>query len=494
MSAFPLFRSPDTVGVYDPTNRAVTLPFDFIGLLPRFIEPKEANWRDFLTAFHEWAHFYQFASTTYGFYYHYLTALQLYLVNGFLRVFEGDLAKLELPLTTLGDGISMSSLPSSPLWHVHLRLISLLERLRTAVYGYSPFDFTLTEASPKGFGELEVFSKVVEQMMGWPGIAIGRIPNFTYRSGNHRYRIDDLLESHAHALGALWFAEAARDVGLPPSLLQSVQDHFNENAIGPYGAFLRLVGNYKIDNRYKIATFCTMCDLALNPLVLHDLDGDINRVSFIPDFNWNPVERLYTSFQQAGTGELPLPDVQSATWEKDYLEKRKAKLGFDDVTSIPFRGSSRKRLALLLEKAQSIGDAPEELTHLWLDALGIYVAAEELREIRPFPLAGGRSSLSMLTKTLGGPSVVCKFGTGSKFYPRLAWGLVTLGLLEPANVGRWVSHRTTTGLSISLALQKFLYMDKVALRRCTEERPYGEESLSFNEVLRKFYGHSPKWG
>jgi hypothetical protein len=80
-------NSPGETGFFEPFSGTTGLSFDIEQLRPDIFHPAADSWRCNWDLFHEWAHFYQFATTNYGFYHNALLSIQQLLMNGFLRVY-----------------------------------------------------------------------------------------------------------------------------------------------------------------------------------------------------------------------------------------------------------------------------------------------------------------------------------------------------------------------------------------------------------------------
>ncbi len=221
----PLLRAPGTAGIYDPRTNTASLSFDLENLFPKVFHPTPESWRKNLAAIHEWVHFYQFATTTYGFLYQALTFAQAYMVNGFLTLYQPRKKSCRLPLIETGEVLSIEETPK---WSVHLRAVYLLEDLRKAVYGYAPFPESF---GPK-LGEWRVIGESLNEICGTPKIYITQVPEGVPASGAWRYRIDDLLEAHAHALSSLWLMQTVEQYGLPRRITEELLGAIGDGAIG----------------------------------------------------------------------------------------------------------------------------------------------------------------------------------------------------------------------------------------------------------------------
>jgi hypothetical protein len=470
----PVLRAPGTTGVYDPRTNTVGLSFDFQELFPNVFHPTLESWRKTLTAIHEWVHFYQFATTTYGFLYQSLTFAQAYMVNGFLTLYQPQKERCRLPLIKMGETLSIEG---ESKWSVHLRAVYLLEDLRKAVFGYAPF----SEFSSPKFAEWLVIGKVLNQICGTPNIYITQVPKGVPASGAWRYRIDDLLEAHAHALSSLWLMQTVEKYGLPRRITEMLLEYANEVAVGPYKAFL----NYQlpVPDEHRMYTFCALCDIALNPPGFH-FEENAKLVSF-PDQVWSPVERMWRYLHMTLQGDLPVPERKEAGFEWQYLERAKASLQMEGDYVLPFSGNADGKLEDLRKKSLrllEIKDVPPGLSLTWLDRIQAFSLANSVREQFPLVLAGNHvNELELLTRSIGGPIVISNLPDRRRFFPRICTGLLELGLLEKANTKDGEIF-LRSGISELEAISKLLYMSN------QEAELVADESVFLGGSLTEFLG------
>jgi hypothetical protein len=469
----PLLRAPGTAGVYDPRTNTTGLSFDFEDLFPKVFHPTPESWRKNLAAIHEWVHFYQFATTTYGFLYQALTFAQAYMVNGFLTLYQPRKKRCHLPLIKAGEALSIKKKPK---WSVHLRAAYLLEDLRKAVYGYAPFPESF---SPK-LDEWQLIGEVLNQVCGTPKIYITQVPDGVPASGALRYRIDDLLEAHAHVLSSMWLMQTVEQYGLPRRITEAVVEHANKVAVGPYKAFLEY--ELPVPEKHRMYTICALCDIALNPPGFH-FEETKGQLLLFPDQVWSPVERMWRYLHMTIQGDLPVPERTEAGFEWQYLESVKEALKMEGNYVLPFSGSAEGKLEDLRKKSLGLlksQDVPLSLSLTWLDRIQTFSIASSVREEFPLILAGNHvQDLELLTRSVGGPIVISDLPDRQRFFPRVCTGLLNLGLLEdPTSTEGEMAIRS--GIAELEAIGKLLYMSN------REAEQVADESLFLGCSLREF--------
>src|SRR5215211_4383364 len=100
MNRFLLIHSPGGYNVYDYSSKVAGLNFDFGGIIGETLTPNRDNWKKVLKALHEYAHFYQFTCTTYGFFNSFLVFCQAILVQSFLVELRREGGNYNRPLVT----------------------------------------------------------------------------------------------------------------------------------------------------------------------------------------------------------------------------------------------------------------------------------------------------------------------------------------------------------------------------------------------------------
>jgi hypothetical protein len=466
-----LLHAPGTTGVYDPRTNTAGLSFDLEGLFPDLFRPTPDNWRSTLSLLHEWAHFYQFATTSYGFLYQVLTFAQAYMVNGLLTIYDPRKRRCSLPLLNAGAKVDLKSDP-------HLRICYILENLRGAVYGYAPF--------PDSFGsifkEWMIASEVLAEIFGAPRIFIGRVPDEVPISGAFRYRIDDLLESHAHALSCVWLMQILERDGLPRRITEELLEHANKMAVGPYRSFLKY--ELPVPEKDQMYAFCTLCDIALNPPGFH-WETKAPVVHF-PDRVWNPVERMWRYVRLTQEGLLPVPERVKPGFERDFLEGFKRALNLEGEYVLPWSGDPEHKLGHLRKKAQrllEIKDVPQALSLTWLDRIETFSIASAVREQFPLILGGNNIlDLDVLVRSVRGPVAISQLPSRTRFFPRFCTGLIHLGVLELSDVvsGEMLLR---SGIAELEAISRLLHLTR------EEAEQVSDESVFMGENLVKFLEH-----
>jgi len=466
----PLLQAPGTTGSYDPRTNTAGLAFDLGDLLPNIFKPTRADWRKNLVALHEWAHFYQFATTTYGFLYQTFTFAQAYMVNGLLSLYDPRKGRCRLPLLASG---ATAGLVSQPPWHLHLRISYLLEQLRNAVYGYAPFPEVLGDPS----GEWMAVFEVLSEICGTPKIVITRTPGEAPLSGAHRYRIDDLLESHAHALSSIWLMQIVERDELPRCITDELLQHANEVAVGPYRAFLQHA--LPVPDRDRMYAFCALCDIALNPPGFH-IENQRPMV-LIPDQVWSPVERMWRYMALTQEGRLPVPNRDKPGFEWEFLKKLKDSLTNERDYVLPFSANPERKLEDLREKTLGllrIEDVPEALSLTWLDRIQAFSLANAAREQIPLILAGNHiQDLEVLIRSVGGPVAISRLQDRTRLFPRICTGLIHLGILTLGDslIGE---HVVRAGIAQLEAVSRLLYMTRGEIEKVASDSVFMEESLT----------------
>jgi hypothetical protein len=230
-------NAPGETGVFEPFSNTVGLDFDIEELYPDVTHPAAGSWQLNWKLFHEWAHFYQFATTNYGFYYHALVSVQLLLTNGFLRVYTPRRRRYRLPLLRgqpLRAFAEVMNSADGKNGGLHIRQLQWIDDYRMAIFGYG--------AKPEWRDlfsyESRLMLELMHEMFGFPK-AMVCWPAEGQVLGQNQFRITDFLESHAFALATLWIAQVVRRFDLPKSIVLEAQTYANTAAIGPYKAFLR---------------------------------------------------------------------------------------------------------------------------------------------------------------------------------------------------------------------------------------------------------------
>jgi len=493
----PLLRAPDQAGIFDHVDLSAGISFLMEKLHPDVFKPDLTNWKWNYQLFHEWAHFYQFTTTSYGFLYNVFTYCQFLMVNGFLRTYGGEVPgyprgadakkkfRCRLPLLEEGEN---SSLETEDLWRGNLRVVYNLEQYRNSIFGYSDFPVPITD-----FLKSEEFATIsgLGTTLGMPTIFVGHTPEKFY-SSTHRYKIDDLLESHAHALASLWLYDAVDKYKLPKKISADIREYSASMAIGPYGNLLKYGEILPTDNRMKLYVFCALCDIALNPFCFY---SDKQKAITVTGHSWSPVERFWHLINLAGEKRIRMPDFKKYPYP-DFQHKFIEHLISDCMKeirvlyTIPPDLTIDHILAPLIEKADHFmktGDVPESLCLRWLDIIGSYKVAFENRKVVPLLLAGGNiDELKLLMRSVGGPSLFHKSNGSSRVYHRVCNGLVHLGYLNQKNMIPESDKIFVESFSIIEAFKALMYMNLKEVKKIAGKRRY-TNSISLSEVLANWY-------
>ena len=120
---------------------------------------------------------------------------QLLLANGVLRVArqERGRRRVSLPLTARNEPLTAADNPID----LNLRLITMLQTQRDGILGYGQ------HVSMDDMQEWIFACKAMGQLFGGP-LAFVIEPTFMPEPPKIRYRVTDLLETHAHVLSSMW--------------------------------------------------------------------------------------------------------------------------------------------------------------------------------------------------------------------------------------------------------------------------------------------------
>lgn len=433
-------NAPGDTGVFEPFSNTVGLDFDIEELYPDITRPAPGSWQLNWKLFHEWAHFYQFATTNYGFYYHALASVQLLLTNGFLRVYMPRRRRYRLPLLrgqplrtfpevmNSGDGENGG---------LHVRQIQWIDDYRRAIYGYA----AKPELRDVSSYESRLMLEVLHDMFDFPKVMV-YWPAEGQDLGQNRFRITDFLESHAFALATLWIAQVVERFGLPKSIVPEAQTYANTAAIGPYNAFLRYSEWLPAEPEKQLHLFCLLCDMSLNPPgpgMSPGATGPTGRpTTFVmPDTTWAPVTRLWQLIIHAHGGTMPAYRADSPEYLEEFPRALQRSLDLQGGYFPPYSGPQYDPRPMI-NRIVRFNDVPEALEMLILERLLTFEIAQRARRTMPY-LLGGNSidELVAVTKYLAGPSGICHLaGRRRKVLFRICMGLMTEGLIrknDPTN-------------------------------------------------------------
>jgi hypothetical protein len=130
----------------------------------------------------------------------------------------------------------------------------------------------------------------------------------------------------------------------------------------------------------------------------------------------------------------------------------------------------------------------EPLSLAWLDILGTFKLAEELRQHIPLLLAGGDiEELQLLMGSICGPSTRCRANNREKIYHRICSGLVHLGIVPNKDIVNHSDLNVHQDISLVEAMRKLLLMDVDEANAVASQKVFGKASLSLAEVLDIYY-------
>jgi hypothetical protein len=431
--------------------------------------------------------------TTYGFMYQMWTRGQYFLMSTFLSEYAGEAWRYSLPLLSEGEQISVEEALADELRsELYLRLVYMLEQYRRNVFGYEPPPEGVSEAYSLS-SEWVVAREILHEVFGFPMVSIVRAPDDLAVSGADRYQIDDVLESHAHALSSLWMMQAVERFGLPNRITEELLNEVNEQAVGPYGAFLSYAPDLPVEPKLQLFMFCAFCDLALNPPGYHFTNPNPDAVQAIADRVWSPSERIWSYLERTISGNFPVPHPETGSypeWEFSYLAQVKESLGIEGENILPFKVDISHQLNPIIEKAKGLLDAEdthEALTTVWLDTIGTSKLANEIRQHVPLLLGGGViEDLQLLISSIGGPNVFCKIEKTERIYHRVCAGLSQLGMVPKEELLRVSDLSTRMDISVVEAIRKLLLMNHSEAAAAADEKPFGKASLSLTKVLSMY--------
>ncbi len=424
----PVLREPGTQGVFEPNTSSVGLPFQITEDLAGLLSPTVDNWRQAHQVMHELVHFYQFYATSWGLLHQVLGRTQFLLLSGFLREYADADSTVKLPLLEAGE--SMAALPDNDQEDPRalLRFVFLLERLRRHVFGYEP-----APADVLPDDEVQWLVEVLYEGFGLPKLTVSRRPAET-AVVDHGYRIDDLLESHAHALSSLWMFQAVERHGLADEIRQAVLRVGNRFAAGPYGTLLGFARRLPVAEHMQLSMFCTICDVALNlvdPRWVLGLGANPATFHVVSEEVFDPVANSLRLLSGTIDGAYPtlgtpgtidslvgsyLDDLASIAGTPAHLSQGAP--GLDEILTSPLVGMLRSRRD------------QELLNTVALDTVGSYGAAGRARrEHQPLLLGGVMiEDLAVLLAAIGLPNILSTVG--------------------PAPTGVHPAFRVLTGLSV----------------------------------------------
>ena len=487
----PVLRAPGVTGVFDPNTNTVGLPYDLEKEPPMLGAPSEKTWSRMLQTCHEWAHFYQFSTTSYGHLYQTLSHAQTMTLVLALQTYREQDYRLPLPLLNTVEQVDFQrALDHDDMTRGFLRLAYILERYRRFIFGYSE--------APEPFGrfvkdEWAVARNFLWNMYGTPRLSITNYQgNAAFKVRDKGYRITDLLESHAHALSSLWMMQKIQRHDLPKAISRQIMDHANDRAVGSYGALLRFAPDLPVSGDQQLFTFCALCDMALNPPGLNRFNA--KQWVTIPDVVWDPTTRALEYLVGTIEGNLSVPTVDLAdypAWEHRYLDAVREDLGIagnNIVMTVDLDRYLDPAVSKILPCSSDEVELPVQLVALsWLDSIGTYGIAVRLRETVPMLLGGATiEELEYLVKHLAGPNAIYRGGEQDKIFSRICMGLSHLGIAEQDNLFKFSDFLTHGNIGVNEAIRKLFLMNHEEAFRQQHDRPFGPVAFTLSEMLRLF--------
>lgn len=490
----PVLREPGLDGAFEPNTSSVSLSFGIDIDIETLLRPTTGTWQLTYRVLHELAHFYQFYTTSWGLLHQLLGRTEFILVSGFLREYADSSSTLALPLLEVGQ--STGPLPNafqSDDARGLLRCVYLLEQLRRHVFGY--------EVAAPGLldEEWRELVGILYEGFGIPKVIVWG-PDDPPQT--HGFRIDDLLESHAHALSSLWMFQAVERYGLDDEIRDGVLRIGNRYANGPYGTLLRFAGEFPIAEKMQLSMLCAICDLALNlldpraPLGLlanpaaevHVFQHGFDPVSNALDLIAGVIDGRYPTLGEPGSPDTlidPFLDglaSVSANGQLLAVSVAAANLAEDDL------GLGRIATSPLVETMQAQVDR-ELLYAVSLDIVGSFAAADRLRRQHQPLLLGGVmiEDLAVLLSNVGAPSFLISQGEDSRKPAfRTLIGLTTLGARTTPYDKRADWDIVKTDIEVVATLRNLLVAGRDEFS--VAEPTFGQGSLNPREVLAAWWG------
>ncbi len=473
---------------FDEAVGAVHLPFPVAHM--DFLRPTLDTWQDHLKAFHEWVHFYQFASTSYGIMYRAATMAQVLAVARLLRFYEPAGGRCRLPLTSnnIPSLITLGQGPESvqAQWQTELRLVQLLEEYRTTIYGYR---VAKPQAAAATEPERRLFLMVLQEEVGLPPLLFVWPHEWLPDEAAAINLIDTkvMLESHAHALAGLWMIQAVERFHLPDELREKALAYTDRLAKGPYGRFLGV----KAEPEYLLHTICTLCDLALNPPGFTKWPPQTTTVMF--DTTWAPVSRLLHLLALHSEGRLPHLSMSRAGWQLQFLQELHGTLDsgwdqyFPPYDRVPWNGAQGLVSDIVGKVLGSIDKSflPPVAALYLEDWFQSYAAVDLMRSSIPEPLLLAGNSiedLERLVATAGAPTVLVRQGQSDHVFPRWCTGLAHAGYLK-AQDPTWNDTVVGAGLGWMMALRCLLNETKRELVPTLHAPLHAGVDLTLADVL-----------
>jgi hypothetical protein len=488
----PASQLARTPALFEPALGTVQLPFLVSEI--DFFRPTAETWRNNWKAFHEWAHFYQFAATSYGALYRAATMAQLLTVARLLRLYERSATRCRLPLLN-NETPSLLTLgrqreSASTIWQVEARLVRLLEDYRALIYGYKVAKPPSKDATDP---ERRLFLAVLQEESGMPPLSFLSPHEWSREEAElvNSFEVNEVLESHAHALSGLWLIQAVERFDLAPSVRAAALEETKRLAIGPYGRFFDPAGALDVRPGYLLHTICTLCDLALNPPGFSESPSAQTIVMF--DTTWAPVSRLIHLLVLGREGRLPEMDMSAAGWQLRFLESFHGSLesGWDSYF-LPYDrppwNNAQKLARTIVEKvlrAIEQSFVPPAVGLYLEDWFQTYAAADRARSSsgEPLLLAGNSiEDLVRLVRAVGGPTIVVRRDNHQRTFCRWCIGLQDAGYARAGDAD-WNDQVVGGGIAWLIGLRALLYESRSHLASRLHEPLLGEGDLTLADLL-----------
>lgn len=494
----PVLRAPGAQGVFEPNTRSIGIPFAFdvdnsqtlADWWDDLLRPTAGTWRQTYLLYHELVHFYQFHATSWGLLHQVLGRAEFRLLSGFLRAYADCDDDVSLPLLGYGASRSLSAIDGDDP-RILLRYAYLLDLLRRHIFGYEPAARSPFGAS--GDDEYLQLVDVLHHLFGMPKIMV--VQSESFRSTGERarppaLRIDDLLESHAHALSSLWMFQAVERFELDPEIGRAVLRSARRAATGSYGSILSYAYDLPIDERYELAMLSTICDLSLNAIdprwILHGT-ANPEALLHIMDDRLDPIANCLTLVRATIDGDLPVlqPGAGLQSMVDEYLDRLSSfTFGFDHLADHSLSISDIRDSPLVRALQPN-----EVLNDVTLDILGTYTGALEVRRTHHPLVLGGLmiEDLGHLVSALGVPNILSHVDGSAQPIPsfRYLTGLALLGGRDD-DLGQASARANRDDIQIVSTIRNLLLMNRDEFE--AEPSAFGVGSHPPSTVLGIWWG------
>jgi hypothetical protein len=479
--------APGTGGAFDSDTGLLHLGFNPTSLGSIF-EPTQSNWRQLVTLYHEWVHFYQHHATTYGYLHRMLSNAQLLLGNGFLRVAreERGRRRQRLPLTVGSTALDLDGVSPENPNAFNRRALAMIQQTRDGISGFGPFP-TLSSMA-----EWRLLGLVLDEMFGIPPVflsepAMPSPPFIRYK------RVHYLLETHAHLLSTAWLSMAVERSGGDPRISQAAAEVANEQAKGPYAAFLKFADGLPVSGTGWLKVFCALAEIACNPPGVHRHPRQSWDTTIVPLYtSWFPVVRMETLMSLATEGKVSWPQSRWPDVCTDLLTAtaKAVGVGFQPAADGATAEHVLERaLDRLLRYDEDPADVVPALLDYVLDGHARLLAAERLKRASPLLLSGfGIFELEHLVGSLGGPSGTFTHGGDARTIVGACAGLLHAGLIGTDRVMETSDEILFTALPLVRTLQLLMHRTRHDLEQIADDRLIGQNNWTLRAVLAEHYG------